>query len=169
MFYFIVVQTILSNPCLSISAWVNKRCTYSLSLSAPECSITELNIHSPQACYGRHDSESVQRVKALYDALQMPMLYRTYEDESYQRLQKLIATHAQNLPHSVFLNFANKIYKRNKWARMGANSVGGFSLFPLLTSQGQRLGKQCRQEMAPLLGNVFGRLHTGIFIDPSSD
>ena len=33
MFYFIVVWTRLSDPCLSISAWVNKRCTYSLSLS----------------------------------------------------------------------------------------------------------------------------------------
>lgn len=69
---------------------------------------------SPQACYGRHDDASVEKVKALYKALQMPTLYHRYEDESYQRLQKLIASHAQNLPHSVFLNFAGKIYKRNK-------------------------------------------------------
>ncbi|XP_049586943.1 farnesyl pyrophosphate synthase isoform X1 [Syngnathus scovelli] len=67
-----------------------------------------------EACYGRHDDASVGKVKALYDALQMPSLYRKYEDESYQRLQKLIACHAQNLPHAVFLNFAKKIYKRNK-------------------------------------------------------
>ena len=45
----------------------------------------------------------------------MPTLYHNYEEESYQRLQKLIACHAQNLPHAVFLNFAKKIYKRNKW------------------------------------------------------
>uniref|UniRef100_H3DLT6 Farnesyl pyrophosphate synthase n=1 Tax=Tetraodon nigroviridis TaxID=99883 RepID=H3DLT6_TETNG len=67
-----------------------------------------------QTCYGRHDDESVRRVKALYDALHMPTLYRSYEDESYQRLQKLIRAHAQNLPHSVFLNFADKIYRRDK-------------------------------------------------------
>nr|XP_057940562.1 farnesyl pyrophosphate synthase isoform X1 [Doryrhamphus excisus] len=67
-----------------------------------------------EACYGRHDDASVRKVKALYDALQMPSLYRKYEDESYRRLQKLIARHAQNLPHAVFLNFAKKIYKRNK-------------------------------------------------------
>lgn len=67
-----------------------------------------------QMCYGRHDDASVEKVKALYNTLQIPTLYKQYEEESYQRLQKLIATHAQNLPHAVFLNFAKKIYKRNK-------------------------------------------------------
>ncbi|XP_035990216.1 LOW QUALITY PROTEIN: farnesyl pyrophosphate synthase-like [Fundulus heteroclitus] len=67
-----------------------------------------------EAFYGRKDEASVAKVKELYDALQMPTLYHTYEEESYQRLQRLIAQHAQNLPHSIFLNFAKKIYKRNK-------------------------------------------------------
>ncbi|KAK5623250.1 hypothetical protein CRENBAI_017320 [Crenichthys baileyi] len=67
-----------------------------------------------EACYGRKDEASVAKVKELYNTLQMPTLYHKYEEESYQRLQKLIAQHAQNLPHSVFLNFAKKIYKRNK-------------------------------------------------------
>ncbi|XP_028836634.1 farnesyl pyrophosphate synthase [Denticeps clupeoides] len=67
-----------------------------------------------EACYGRSDAESVERVKALYDTLDMPVRYLQYEEESYQRLQKLIECHAQNLPHTVFLNFAKKIYKRNK-------------------------------------------------------
>lgn len=68
-----------------------------------------------QACYGRSDAESVERVKALYDTLEMPLRYHQYEEESYLRLQDLIQRHAQNLPHAVFLNFAKKIYKRNKW------------------------------------------------------
>ena len=68
----------------------------------------------PQSCYARHDDASVEKVKALYATLQMPALYHQHEDDSYQRLQKLIACHAQNLPHAVFLNFAKKIYKRNK-------------------------------------------------------
>ncbi|XP_033958331.1 farnesyl pyrophosphate synthase isoform X1 [Pseudochaenichthys georgianus] len=67
-----------------------------------------------EACYAQHDDARVEQVKALYNTLQMPALYHKYEEESYQRLQKLIACHAQNLPHSVFLNFAKKIYKRNK-------------------------------------------------------
>ncbi|XP_070691462.1 farnesyl pyrophosphate synthase isoform X2 [Pempheris klunzingeri] len=82
--------------------------------------VTALQVMTPEqraeleACYGRHDDASVEKVKAVYAALDMPTLYHRYEDESYQRLQKLIACHAQNLPHSVFLNFAKKIYKRNK-------------------------------------------------------
>lgn len=82
--------------------------------------VTALEIMTPEqraeleASYGRHDEASVKKVKALYDTLQIPALYHKYEEESYQRLQKLIARHAQNLPHSVFLNFAKKIYKRKK-------------------------------------------------------
>ncbi|KAF7663034.1 hypothetical protein LDENG_00220410 [Lucifuga dentata] len=67
-----------------------------------------------ETCYGRHDVASVEKVKALYNTLQLSAVYQQYEDESYWRLQKLIAHYAQNLPHSVFLNFAKKIYKRNK-------------------------------------------------------
>ncbi|KAL6489569.1 hypothetical protein MHYP_G00033100 [Metynnis hypsauchen] len=67
-----------------------------------------------QACYGQSDAESVERVKALYDTLEMPLRYHQYEEESYLRLQNLIQRHAQNLPHAVFLNFAKKIYKRKK-------------------------------------------------------
>lgn len=70
-----------------------------------------------KACYGRSDAESVERVKALYDSLEMPLRYHHYEEESYLRLQSLIQRHAQNLPHAVFLNFAKKIYKRKKWGK----------------------------------------------------
>ncbi|KAI5618320.1 farnesyl pyrophosphate synthase [Silurus asotus] len=82
--------------------------------------VTALRVMTPEqrveleACYGRSDAESVERVKALYDTLDMPLRYHQYEEESYLRLQKLIQGHAQNLPHAVFLNFAKKIYKRNK-------------------------------------------------------
>ncbi|XP_062255701.1 farnesyl pyrophosphate synthase isoform X1 [Platichthys flesus] len=67
-----------------------------------------------ETCYARHDEACIEKVKALYNTLQMPTLYHKYETESYQRLQKLIARHAQNLPHPIFLNFADKIYKRDK-------------------------------------------------------
>lgn len=85
----------------------------------------------------------------------MPTLYRTYEDESYQRLQKLIGAHAQNLPHSVFLNFANKIYKRDKWAGMGANGVGG--LQPVSTADLSRSkgGETIQAGNGPFIGECF--------------
>lgn len=82
--------------------------------------VTALGIMTPEqkeelkVCYGKFDAESVERVKALYDTLEMPLRYHQYEEESYRRLQNLIQQHAQNLPHAVFLNFAKKIYKRNK-------------------------------------------------------
>lgn len=82
--------------------------------------VTALEVMTPEqraeleVCYGRHDEACVEKVKALYNTLRMPELYHKYEDESYHRLQKLIARHAENLSHSVFLNFAKKIYKRNK-------------------------------------------------------
>ncbi|KAG2462512.1 FPPS synthase, partial [Polypterus senegalus] len=67
-----------------------------------------------ELCYGRKDSESVNRVKSLYADLKMPKVYSEYEDSSYQRLMGLIERHANKLPHSIFLSFAQKIYKRNK-------------------------------------------------------
>uniref|UniRef100_A0A8C7YL17 Farnesyl pyrophosphate synthase n=1 Tax=Oryzias sinensis TaxID=183150 RepID=A0A8C7YL17_9TELE len=82
--------------------------------------VKALEVMSPEqravleACYGRKDDASVEKVKALYKSLQMQTLYHKYEEESYQRLQKLIARCAVTLPSTVFLNFANKIYKRNK-------------------------------------------------------
>uniref|UniRef100_A0A672LJ12 Farnesyl pyrophosphate synthase n=1 Tax=Sinocyclocheilus grahami TaxID=75366 RepID=A0A672LJ12_SINGR len=82
--------------------------------------VTALGIMTPEqraeleACYGHSDAESVERVKTLYDTLELPIRYHQHEEESYRRLQKLIQLHAKNLPHAVFLNFAKKIYKRNK-------------------------------------------------------
>lgn len=82
--------------------------------------VTALEVMTPEqraeleVCYGRHEEACVEKVKEIFNTLQMPGLYHKYEEESYQRLQKLIACHAKNLPHSVFLNFAKKIYKRNK-------------------------------------------------------
>ncbi|XP_034030625.1 farnesyl pyrophosphate synthase isoform X1 [Thalassophryne amazonica] len=67
-----------------------------------------------EACYGQHDDACVAKVKALYNALQLPTVYKKYEEQSYQQLHKLINCYAQNLPHSVFFNFAKKIYRRKK-------------------------------------------------------
>uniref|UniRef100_V9KXC4 Farnesyl pyrophosphate synthase n=1 Tax=Callorhinchus milii TaxID=7868 RepID=V9KXC4_CALMI len=67
-----------------------------------------------EECYGRPEPEKVERVKALYEELGMPDVFRDYEEESYQRLMGLIDKRANAIPKDVFLNFARKIYKRQK-------------------------------------------------------
>ncbi|XP_063296160.1 farnesyl pyrophosphate synthase isoform X1 [Pelobates fuscus] len=64
--------------------------------------------------YGQHDMEKVQRVKQLYEELDMPSVYKQYEEDSYQRLQLLISQHANGLSKEIFNGLARKIYKRQK-------------------------------------------------------
>ncbi|NWT61232.1 FPPS synthase, partial [Erythrocercus mccallii] len=74
-----------------------------------------------QENYGCKEPEKVARVKELYNALGMEAAFREYEESSYQRLQELIGKHAQRLPREIFLDLAQKIYKRQ-------NSCSDFSL-----------------------------------------
>ncbi|XP_053559221.1 farnesyl pyrophosphate synthase isoform X2 [Bombina bombina] len=64
--------------------------------------------------YGQDDEEKVQRVKQLYEQLDLPAAYREYEESSYQRLQQLVSQHANGLSKEIFLGLARKIYKRQK-------------------------------------------------------
>lgn len=63
--------------------------------------------------YGKEDPKSVARVKQIYNELNIPTIYRDYEERSYKELRKLIAQ--QNVvPHAVFEGLLGKIYKRKK-------------------------------------------------------
>eukprot|EP00158_Paraphelidium_tribonemae_P001343 Partr_v1_DN24279_c0_g2_i1_m36880 putative farnesyl pyrophosphate len=66
--------------------------------------------------YGKkNDEEAVERVKALYRQLDLPRVYREYEDKSYREIEALIAgVDASLVPHRVYQDFAAKIYKRDK-------------------------------------------------------
>uniref|UniRef100_A0A8C3UE06 Farnesyl pyrophosphate synthase n=1 Tax=Catharus ustulatus TaxID=91951 RepID=A0A8C3UE06_CATUS len=64
--------------------------------------------------YGCKEPEKVAKVKELYNALGMEEAFREYEESSYRRLQELIGKHAQRLPRDIFLDLAQKIYKRQK-------------------------------------------------------
>ncbi|NWV64708.1 FPPS synthase, partial [Malurus elegans] len=64
--------------------------------------------------YGCKEPEKVAKVKELYNTLGMEAAFREYEESSYRRLQELIAKHAQRLPREIFLDLAQKIYKRQK-------------------------------------------------------
>lgn len=48
----------------------------------------------------------------LYKDLRLETVFHEYEEESYSRLVKLIDTEVTNLPKGMFLEFANRIYKR---------------------------------------------------------
>ncbi|XP_063788517.1 farnesyl pyrophosphate synthase-like [Pseudophryne corroboree] len=62
--------------------------------------------------YGQDDLDKVQKVKQLYEDLDLSTVYRQYEKECYQRQQILISQHANGLPKEMFLSLAHKISKR---------------------------------------------------------
>ncbi|XP_028911581.1 farnesyl pyrophosphate synthase [Ornithorhynchus anatinus] len=64
--------------------------------------------------YGQPEAEKVGRVRALYEALDLPGVFRRHEEESYARLLTLIEGHAPPLPPALFLALAHKIYRRQK-------------------------------------------------------
>ena len=65
-----------------------------------------------QANYGRRDAACTGRVKEVYRQLELEQVYRQYEEESYQRLMSVIEANAGSLPRGMFMEFANRIYKR---------------------------------------------------------
>lgn len=75
-----------------------------------------------QAHYGRGHAvptaaEDERRIKALYQELNMPILFAQYEEASYQRIQQELDRLEQEttaLPREVFEIFLQKIYKRSK-------------------------------------------------------
>ena len=54
-------------------------------------------------------------MKEVYKALNLEQVYRDYEDTSYKSLMELIEKEASAvaLPKALFVEFANRIYKRN--------------------------------------------------------
>ena len=67
--------------------------------------------------YGKNDPECVKKVKQLYNELQLQQVYIDYEEQSYQDLMITIDKELQqtNLPKQLFVEFADRIYKRKKW------------------------------------------------------
>lgn len=66
-----------------------------------------------EANYGRHDAKCIQTVKALYKSLDLEAIYKQYEEDSYEHIQKMLAD-AHGLPKEVFESLLKKIYKRSK-------------------------------------------------------
>ncbi|KAM6217565.1 farnesyl pyrophosphate synthase [Rhynchocyon petersi] len=64
--------------------------------------------------YGQKDTEKVALVKALYEELELPAVFKQYEEDSFSHLMGLIEQYAAPLPPAIFLGLAHKIYKRKK-------------------------------------------------------
>uniref|UniRef100_UPI00358F7F12 farnesyl pyrophosphate synthase-like isoform X1 n=1 Tax=Myxine glutinosa TaxID=7769 RepID=UPI00358F7F12 len=64
--------------------------------------------------YGCQDPAKVACVKAVYTELNLQTVYQQYEDKSYARLMSLIDNHSTSLPKVIFLELAQRLYKRQK-------------------------------------------------------
>lgn len=65
--------------------------------------------------YGKKDESCVSRVKQLYRDIGVESIYRQYEEQSYAQIQKSISqVDDAVVPRQVYLQFASKIYKRQK-------------------------------------------------------
>ncbi|CAG5121297.1 unnamed protein product [Candidula unifasciata] len=67
-----------------------------------------------QANYARWETEAVEKVKAIYRDLKLEDVYKQYEESSHEEITNLINSIASAVPKEVFLDFASKIYKREK-------------------------------------------------------
>ena len=54
----------------------------------------------------------MEKVKAVYESVNLRQLYAEYEEQSYQNIGRLINQHSDVLPATVFLELRDKIYKR---------------------------------------------------------
>ncbi|XP_062522312.1 farnesyl pyrophosphate synthase-like [Corticium candelabrum] len=64
--------------------------------------------------YGRKDEACVSCVKQLYSDLCLQKVYHDYEESSYSDLMASINTECGSLPKGMFIEFADRIYKRKK-------------------------------------------------------
>ena len=55
----------------------------------------------------------MEKVKVVYEALNLRQLFAEYEEQSYQRIGKLINEHSDVLPAPVFLELRDRVYNRH--------------------------------------------------------
>lgn len=73
-------------------------------------------IFTPQDCFGCDDPDKISAVKAIYKELNLPKIFKTYEEDSHDE----IITHIGQLPGAgailppkLFTTFLDRIYKRD--------------------------------------------------------
>ncbi|CAM9751119.1 unnamed protein product [Scytosiphon promiscuus] len=63
--------------------------------------------------YAIDNEEKIARVKELYRELKLEAVYAEYEEATHKQIKELIAK-VEDIPHAVFHQFIDKIYKRSK-------------------------------------------------------
>lgn len=63
-------------------------------------------------CYGRPEAHCVAQVKQIYEDLALPHTFALYEEESYNLIKTHIQQTSRNVPHALFLQIMDKIYRR---------------------------------------------------------
>lgn len=63
-------------------------------------------------CYGQKDPEKVKKVMDLYEELGLPHTYSLYEEESYNLIKTHIQQTSRGVPHKLFFQILDKIYRR---------------------------------------------------------
>jgi farnesyl diphosphate synthase len=63
-------------------------------------------------CYGKNDADKIQRVTELYEELGLPHTYTLYEEESYNLIKTHIQQTSRGVPHKIFFQIMDKIYRR---------------------------------------------------------
>jgi farnesyl diphosphate synthase len=71
-----------------------------------------------QASYGSKDASDVAKVKAVYDELNIPKMYKTYEENGYNDIVHQIShlsggVERRALNPEIFQSFLARIYKRD--------------------------------------------------------
>ena len=64
--------------------------------------------------YAQWDDAKVNRVKAVFNELDLKGVYAAYEETSYQELTHMINSISVDLPKDMFIAYGKKIYKRQK-------------------------------------------------------
>jgi farnesyl diphosphate synthase len=90
----------------------DKKCSWLVVQALKIC--TPRQRKTIQDNYGVWDDEKVAVIKKLYRELSLEKLFLSYEEESYQMIQKELVNISPRVPKEVYMIFLDKIYKRSK-------------------------------------------------------
>ncbi|KZT43375.1 farnesyl pyrophosphate synthetase [Sistotremastrum suecicum HHB10207 ss-3] len=98
---------------------LDNKCSWNINIALKKATPEQRQILNDN--YGRKDSECERRVKDVFNQIDIPRLYKEYEDEAYEKICTLIdgiqesADSAEpTLRRAAFKAFLDKIYKRSK-------------------------------------------------------
>ncbi|XP_071054061.1 farnesyl pyrophosphate synthase isoform X3 [Onthophagus taurus] len=86
------------------------RCTWLSVVALQRASPVQKQVF--EAHYGRPEPESTSIIKNLYEELSLPITYSIYEEESFKLIKTHIHQISKGLPHEIFLDFMEKLFRR---------------------------------------------------------